>query len=157
MIKHCNSCGISKDITEFYVCKNAKDGKQSCCKDCSKASRKKQNKNTVYLTPEEKKAKKQLSDRNWKKNNPHKAKINNAKYYTRLYQAMPTWLTSEQLRDIEEIYRNCPSGYHVDHIVPLKGKNVSGLHVSWNLQYLLAADNMKKGNKFDVMGLNLII
>lgn len=148
MFKHCNSCNISKDIIEFYVNNNAKDGKQSCCKDCSKLARKKQNKNTIYLTPEEKKAKKKIADRSWKQNNPHKVKINNAKYYSRLYRAMPTWLTCEQLRDIEEIYRNCPPGHHVDHIVPLKGKNVSGLHVPWNLQYLLAVDNLKKSNKF---------
>lgn len=60
---------------------------------------------------------------------------------------VPSWADRDK---IKEIYHNCPKGYHVDHIIPLQGKLVSGLHIETNLQYLLAEDNIKKRNNFEV-------
>ena len=59
---------------------------------------------------------------------------------------MPSWVDKEALISF---YKNCPKGMTVDHIVPLKGKAVTGLHVPWNLQYLTRSENARKGARFD--------
>jgi hypothetical protein len=70
-------------------------------------------------------------------------------------QRTPKWLTAEQLKDIQTEYELsawCSKvmgiKYNVDHIVPLQGKTVCGLHVPWNLRVIPASDNFKKSNKF---------
>jgi len=60
------------------------------------------------------------------------------------FQRLPIYA---DLKAIEQIYIDCPNGKQVDHIYALKGKNVSGLHVHNNLQYLTPEENRAKGNK----------
>lgn len=61
-----------------------------------------------------------------------------------ILRATPLW--SEDLA-IKRFYKNCPEGYEVDHIEPLQGKDVSGLHVLANLQYLTISENRSKSNR----------
>jgi len=67
-------------------------------------------------------------------------------YWTKLYWATPPWLTQEMLNEIEQIYLNATDEEHVDHIVPLKGYNVCGLHVPWNLKAIPIKENYAKSN-----------
>lgn len=72
------------------------------------------------------------------------------RYHSRLREIAeskqtPPWANKDAIR---KIYIERPEGHHVDHIIPLRGKTVCGLHVEYNLQYLTAMENMKKHNTF---------
>jgi hypothetical protein len=60
-------------------------------------------------------------------------------------QRTPAWANHDK---IKEVYENCPEGHEVDHIIPLQGDLVSGLHVENNLQYLTKYENCSKGNRY---------
>lgn len=68
-------------------------------------------------------------------------------YIVKRCKRVPPWSEREQIRSF---YKNCPVGHHVDHIIPLCGELVSGLHVLANLQYLPISENLKKGNSYAV-------
>jgi hypothetical protein len=90
----------------------------------------------------------------WKKDNKGYVNQYNKLRYERKRQRTPKWA---DLSKIKEVYEECkrlikeygPRSYHVDHIIPLKGKNVSGLHVENNLQIIKASENLTKGNKYE--------
>lgn len=73
---------------------------------------------------------------------------------TKARQAIPSW---HDPASINPFLSNCPAGYHLDHIIPLRGKNVCGLHVIANLQYLPARENILKSNKVDPLTLDYAI
>lgn len=89
----------------------------------------------------------------WRKQNKAIVSALQAKRRAAVMQRTPAWLTPTDRVEINAIYaycaalRQCGLDYHVDHIVPLRGKTVSGLHVPWNLQVIPALDNIRKGNR----------
>lgn len=94
-------------------------------------------------------------NKKWQKNNPDKCNALNAKRHAAKLQRTPPWLTKKQYKEIEEFYVLAKElqwlseePLQVDHIVPLQGKKVSGLHVPWNLQILPRSINYSKHNKF---------
>ena len=92
--------------------------------------------------------------RDWAKRNPAKTNAKGMKRYTSKMRRTPPWLTKEHYKEMQAMYIRAKIAedftgqkWHVDHIVPLQGKNVSGLHVPWNLQIMPASKNISKGNK----------
>lgn len=102
----------------------------------------------------------------WRAKNPGKVKQirrtyveNNAAYVaaskrlrTTRTTVLQPWLTQAHVAEMDGLYQFCRifPGYAVDHIIPLNGKRVSGLHVPENLQVLTVSENSRKGARYQV-------
>lgn len=102
------------------------------------------------------KEKKYARDKEWRSRNKGIINFHTNKRYTVRKQRLPIWLTEENKLQIKAMYMLASSltkttgiQWHVDHIIPLQGKNVSGLHVPENLQVIQGSLNNMKSNKFD--------
>lgn len=147
MIKECSKCNERKPIEYFHKNKRYKDGHYNQCRECHKAQVRKnwlENKDTY----------RKRMQRHYQENKEaYKAK--KIRYYNKQSKATPTWLSEEQINQMKEKYwlakdLKAVTGeeYHVDHIIPINGENVSGLHVPWNLQVLPSDINLSKSNTF---------
>lgn len=114
----CHTCLHAKLPVDFHTNRSFSSGIGSKCKTC-------------------------CSD--YAKNNRPDNRARSSLYRAQKLSATPIWANLEKIR---EIYLNCPEGYEVDHIHPLQGAIICGLHVENNLQYLPKRENRKKGNKF---------
>jgi hypothetical protein len=171
--KRCSCCGEVKDISEFSKSSRSKDGKQPKCKECvnlyylnnrdARLQKKKEyyEKNRDKILASEQKRYTRQSERlkqqakDFRKNNPDKHNSLNARTRASKLQALPKWLTEDDKWMMKEAYslaqlrtRILGFMWHVDHIVPLRGKTVCGLHVPWNLQVIPAVANLSKSNQW---------
>jgi hypothetical protein len=96
---------------------------------------------------------KRAKNRKWAKDNPAKHLAICAQRRAAKLSACPQWA---DLKVIDEIYaeanrltRETGIKHEVDHVIPLQGKTVCGLHVETNLQILVAAENRSKGARFE--------
>ena len=72
----------------------------------------------------------------------------------RIKQATPLWADGDAIQftymRAQELTKQTGIPHEVDHIIPIRGKYVSGLHVPSNLQILTEYENQSKNNKFEV-------
>lgn len=171
-VKSCSKCGCEKFLHQFSNDKTRKDGKNPRCKDCDAvyfanrseetrkkaAERQKSGRYDGYYSEYRQNHKENTRAYNKQYKPLNRAKLAglDAKRRAAKLKATPAWLTEQHFAEIEAIYshaRDCRlvtgEAYHVDHIVPLQGRNVCGLHVPWNLQVLPAEVNVRKNNRYE--------
>lgn len=146
-LKRCCSCTKFKLLSQFSPRANRPGQFQPMCIPCQAAY-----------------------SRRWQQDNPEKVSIKTAKYRDKnpayflaknakdkamKLQRTPKWLNNLHYEQIKMFYAAAVSlskeigiKFDVDHIIPLKGANVSGLHVPWNLQVMTSSENRRKKNKF---------
>ena len=100
--------------------------------------------------PENKKKMAKLS-KDWAARNIDKRRYMSSRRRASKLKATPEWA---DMKKIAGVYTGAKMledllglKFHVDHIIPLQGENVCGLHIWENLQVLEASLNIKKGNK----------
>lgn len=175
--KVCFSCKIEKPVGLFSKNKAIKDGLDFYCKVCKKEYRKEYQKVNFDKIKDYKKEyrkanctkineykkgwdkvncdKTKWHQKKWTSKNIDKINSYSAKRRSKKLQATPPWLTMEHLSAIRDFYTESKAlekatgiKHHVDHIVPLQGKNVCGLHVPWNLNVLTATENLVKNSHY---------
>ena len=136
-----HNCYASHIKYSKYVCK-------SCARERSKLkpSRKAYHKQYGRQHYKNNKARYREKSKAYKANNPDVRRENTARYKANKLQRTPNWCDIPQ---IKKIYKECPKGLTVDHIIPMQGEFVSGLNVPENLQYLDLSTNSSKRIFFD--------
>jgi len=155
-MKKCSKCKTFKELIFFGKSSRLKDGLRGQCKKCESKTYKKyyesNRQKCVEKTRKYREANREECierTRRWTAKNPAKKNAIRAKY-----RAAKLSATIEGFdKEIEEIYQMAKDlqwlseeKLHVDHIIPLQGKTVCGLHVPWNLQIITASKNLAKSN-----------
>jgi hypothetical protein len=143
--KNCSKCKLVIPLHNFGKDKTNWHGYRSECISCGLKIAKSYWDNN--------RDKKKQYDKEYNKNNPHIRAKNTAKRRSAKLQATPKWVDRIESIEIQDMYfqaqemtRILGIQFHVDHIIPLQGKNVCGLHTISNLQVIEATENYKKHN-----------
>ena len=172
----CTKCCVEKDCDLFPTDRSKTLGKRKECKECRSVSGKKRyidhrdkilertskynkenpevHRKAIARYRDTDAGKKKIAE--WKDNNRDLIRMYWQKRYAAKKNAYPSWIGEDERFFLKEIYDLCELRnqmtnvkWEVDHIVPLQGKSVCGLHVPWNLQVITAQENRAKGNSFE--------
>lgn len=122
---------------------------------CNERSIKSQNKKREYYTQKSldwQKANRDRVNANRRKNYKINPSIEIERVRRRKNRINGNKLEPAYQAEVDGIYLFCSifKGFEVDHVVPLNGELVSGLHVPYNLQILPVRENRSKGNRFEI-------
>jgi 5-methylcytosine-specific restriction endonuclease McrA len=154
-MKTCSRCGETKALNLFPVKNENKDGRHSHCKSCraiyDKARYNSKNRSEAYQANLQNERAKR---RKYYQENKVDYYANKSKRRAATLQRTPKWLNACHFMVMRSYYSEAKylreKGFdcEVDHIVPLQGSNVLGLHVPWNLQIIEKSKNRSKGNRY---------
>jgi hypothetical protein len=158
-MKTCTKCQATKSFDGFYKRSCAPDGHEAWCKVCRLEH------NRVWLIKnkdrhgeltrswyEHNKDQHLVNSKQWYVSNRHRKLATTTAREQRCKQATPVWVDKEAVVAMyaEAQRKTLETGiqHDVDHIIPLQGKLVSGLHVQHNLQVITSAENKRKAAKY---------
>lgn len=168
-LKRCGTCLVVLPFENFHVNKTQKDGRASLCPECVKANQRRwraENPDSFSRWHAANRSRRSEYYRQWReanleyhaqrftdwaKRNPHKVNALKAKRHAAKLRATVSWADQEAIRAIYaealRLTEETGTRHEVDHIVPLQGKNVCGLHWEGNLQILTKTENIRKLNR----------
>lgn len=146
-------------MSEFHKDKECRLGVKNTCKTCKLELKKKwYNKNKEQVVEKARQYRKDNPDKikqarkKWDEANVGLVRAKEARRRTAKLQRSVKWADHEVIKEVynQASYMKKELGMdvHVDHIIPLQGKLVSGLHVEYNLQIIPAKKNLTKGNRY---------
>lgn len=161
-MKTCTKCQEKKSLDQFYK-RSDRNSYHSWCKACKHLSGKSWNARNKQRHSEinrkwyeENKEQHLANSKEWYENNKSRKLETVTAREKRCVLATPIWADRELIKELYELARKLTEQtgiqHEVDHVIPLQGKNVSGLHVLENLQVLTSEENRRKSNKYEVIG-----
>ena len=161
-IKKCRCCSNEKSISLFVKNKAFSSGIDSICLECNRSKVKdwrtaghRDTKAEYFRYASKHREAINTYATQYRSNNPTKVKIILAKNRAKRSLRNANWdieltdFLTEEAHELRLLRNNTTNLiWHVDHIIPLNGKNVSGLHVWNNIQVIPAITNLRKSNRY---------
>jgi hypothetical protein len=154
--KECLSCGTFRTWDMFRKDSRTRTGYRASCKYCASVKLKEDSVQNAeaskryYLKHRDKVLKKKAEDR---RRRPEVYKVFDAMKKAKRRSAYVRWASPEGVQAVYDLAKHMTETtgevHHVDHVIPIKGKKVTGLHVEGNLRVVTAKENLAKHNKYE--------